>query len=169
MGDLGRLQGLIDRLVAARRLAPSLRNLWLTEQGYEGDPHAALIGTWSTGLLREKLQPKTAFWMFRSPIVVRVTSSVSATGWDPSSSPSSRYGGEPAQRRDPRSSRSKHAQTRRHASGPLLPVPATATESSICGSPRGTRCPRVPVQVARLRWCLQTSPSTIATVIPVPS
>jgi hypothetical protein len=37
MGDLPRLQGLLDRLVAMHRLAPGARNLWLTEQGYESN------------------------------------------------------------------------------------------------------------------------------------
>ena len=35
MGDLGRLQALLDRLVARGRFAPGVQNLWLTEQGYE--------------------------------------------------------------------------------------------------------------------------------------
>ena len=34
MGDLPRLQALLDRLVAMHRFAPGARNLWLTEQGY---------------------------------------------------------------------------------------------------------------------------------------
>jgi hypothetical protein len=37
MGDLGRLQALLDRLVAMHRLAPGAANLWLTEQGYESN------------------------------------------------------------------------------------------------------------------------------------
>jgi hypothetical protein len=43
MGDLGRLQALLDRLVARGRFAPGVANLWLTEQGYE-----------SNGQLRDK-------------------------------------------------------------------------------------------------------------------
>jgi hypothetical protein len=35
MGDIGRLTTLLDRLVRAGRLAPGLRNVWLTEYGYE--------------------------------------------------------------------------------------------------------------------------------------
>jgi hypothetical protein len=34
MGDLPRVQALLDRLVSLHRLAPGARNLWLTEQGY---------------------------------------------------------------------------------------------------------------------------------------
>lgn len=34
IGDLGRLQALLNRLVAMHRLSPSVANLWLTEQGY---------------------------------------------------------------------------------------------------------------------------------------
>jgi hypothetical protein len=34
MGDLPRLQALLDQLVAMHRLAPGAGNLWLTEQGY---------------------------------------------------------------------------------------------------------------------------------------
>ncbi len=34
MGDLPRLQALLDALVAKHRLAPGAENLWLTEQGY---------------------------------------------------------------------------------------------------------------------------------------
>ncbi len=34
MGDLSRLQALLDRIVSLHRLAPGARNLWLTEQGY---------------------------------------------------------------------------------------------------------------------------------------
>jgi hypothetical protein len=37
MGDLLKLQALLDRLVAMHRLAPGARNLWLTEQGYQSD------------------------------------------------------------------------------------------------------------------------------------
>jgi hypothetical protein len=43
MGDLSTLQALLDRLVALRRLAPGVADLWLTEQGYE-----------SNGQLRDK-------------------------------------------------------------------------------------------------------------------
>lgn len=133
MGDLPRLQVLLDRLVAMHRLSPGFRNLWLTEQGYEsngqlldrpwtesqqaqlnaqseyltwhersvvsfsqfllrdtltgetlalrrrtGNPHAAILGTWTTGLLRENLQPKPALWMFRSPLVARIVPAPSA-------------------------------------------------------------------------------------------
>ncbi|HEX2086957.1 MAG TPA: hypothetical protein VHF89_14850 [Solirubrobacteraceae bacterium] len=35
LGDLGRLTRLLDRLVRAGRLAPALRDVWLTEYGYE--------------------------------------------------------------------------------------------------------------------------------------
>ena len=35
IGDLGRLTTLLDRLVEAGRLAPGLRDVWLTEYGYE--------------------------------------------------------------------------------------------------------------------------------------
>jgi hypothetical protein len=38
MGDLGRLTGLLDRLVAMHRIAPGLRRVWLTEFGYESNP-----------------------------------------------------------------------------------------------------------------------------------
>jgi hypothetical protein len=34
MGDVARLEALLDELVAKRRLAPGAQNLWLTEQGY---------------------------------------------------------------------------------------------------------------------------------------
>jgi hypothetical protein len=34
MGDVPRLQALLDELVAKHRLAPGAQNLWLTEQGY---------------------------------------------------------------------------------------------------------------------------------------
>jgi hypothetical protein len=37
MGDLDRVQSLIDRLVEMHRLAPGVRELWLTEQGYESN------------------------------------------------------------------------------------------------------------------------------------
>ncbi len=37
MGDLPRLQALLDRLVEMRRLAPGAADLWLTEQGYESN------------------------------------------------------------------------------------------------------------------------------------
>jgi hypothetical protein len=37
MGDLPKLQSLLDQLVAMRRLAPGAQNLWLTEQGYESN------------------------------------------------------------------------------------------------------------------------------------
>jgi hypothetical protein len=37
MGDLAKLEGLLDRLVAMRRLAPGAQELWLTEQGYESN------------------------------------------------------------------------------------------------------------------------------------
>jgi hypothetical protein len=127
MGDLPRLQALLDQLVKLRRFAPGARNLWLTEQGYEtnaeladhpwseaaqgpldataeylawrdpevhsfaqfllrdtltretlalrartGDPRAAILGTWTSGLLREDLQPKPALAMFRSPVIARI-------------------------------------------------------------------------------------------------
>lgn len=35
------------------------------------DPHALLVGTWTTGLIRQDARPKPALWMFRAPIVVR--------------------------------------------------------------------------------------------------
>ncbi|HWE32998.1 MAG TPA: hypothetical protein VG410_05890 [Solirubrobacteraceae bacterium] len=37
VGDLGKLTALLGRLVALGRLAPSVANVWLTEQGYESD------------------------------------------------------------------------------------------------------------------------------------
>jgi hypothetical protein len=37
MGDLSRIQALLDRLVVLGRLAPGAANLWLTEQGYESN------------------------------------------------------------------------------------------------------------------------------------
>jgi len=37
MGDLPRLQALLDELVATHRLAPGAGDLWLTEQGYESN------------------------------------------------------------------------------------------------------------------------------------
>ncbi len=37
MGDLPRLQSLLEKLVAMRRLAAGAANLWLTEQGYESN------------------------------------------------------------------------------------------------------------------------------------
>lgn len=37
MGDLPKLQSLLDKLVAMHRLAPGARKLWLTEQGYESN------------------------------------------------------------------------------------------------------------------------------------
>jgi len=132
MGDLPRLQALLDQLVKLRRLAPGARNLWLTEQGYEtnaeltdrpwseaaqgpldaaaeylawrdpdvhsfsqfllrdtltretlalrariGDPHASILGTWTTGLVRAGLQPKPALSMFRSPVVARIVNAPS--------------------------------------------------------------------------------------------
>jgi hypothetical protein len=138
MGDLPKLQSLLDRLVALHRLAPAVRNLWLTEQGYatnaelrdhpwsEADqaqlnaeseylawkepqvvsysqfllrdtltgetlalrsrtknPQAALAGTWTTGLLREGLQPKPGLWMFRSPVVARITPAPTLTPQPP--------------------------------------------------------------------------------------
>lgn len=41
MGDLGKLQSLLDALVAMHRLAPGAVNLWLTEQGYESNAQLA--------------------------------------------------------------------------------------------------------------------------------
>jgi hypothetical protein len=38
MGDIGRLTRTLDRLVAMRRIDPALRNVWLTEYGYESNP-----------------------------------------------------------------------------------------------------------------------------------
>jgi hypothetical protein len=38
MGDLGRLTETLDRLVAMRRIDPAIRNVWLTEYGYESNP-----------------------------------------------------------------------------------------------------------------------------------
>ena len=40
MGDLPRLTWLLDRLVRMGRLAPELRNVWLTEYGYESRTYA---------------------------------------------------------------------------------------------------------------------------------
>jgi hypothetical protein len=37
MGDLPKLQALLDKLVAMRRLAPGANSVWLTEQGYESN------------------------------------------------------------------------------------------------------------------------------------
>jgi hypothetical protein len=37
IGDLGKLQQLLDTLAAKHRLAPGAEHLWLTEQGYESD------------------------------------------------------------------------------------------------------------------------------------
>ena len=38
MGDLHRLTNLLNRLVAMRRIDPKIRNVWLTEYGYESNP-----------------------------------------------------------------------------------------------------------------------------------
>jgi hypothetical protein len=38
IGDIGRLTSTLDRLVAMHRIDPKLRNVWLTEYGYESNP-----------------------------------------------------------------------------------------------------------------------------------
>lgn len=48
IGDLDRLTGLLRRLVAAGRIAPAMRELWLTEYGYETNPPDP-EGRYSTG------------------------------------------------------------------------------------------------------------------------
>jgi hypothetical protein len=69
LGDLGRLTRLLGRLVAAGRMAPGLRHVWLTEYGYEsrtypGRPvfrlgEQALFVTWAEYLAWRNPRVKT--------------------------------------------------------------------------------------------------------------
>jgi hypothetical protein len=47
IGELGRLQRLLDRLVAEGRLAPGAAHLWLTEAGYQSNQQLRQISRWT--------------------------------------------------------------------------------------------------------------------------
>jgi hypothetical protein len=68
MGDLRRLQALLDRLVELHRLAPGAQNLWLTEQGYESS--AQLSGMPWTEAQQTRLNAASEYLAWRNPQAV---------------------------------------------------------------------------------------------------
>lgn len=71
MGDLPRLQALLDRLVAMHRLAPGAQNLWLTEQGYASNAQLPEV-PWTEGQ-QAQLNAESEYLAWRDPQVSSVS------------------------------------------------------------------------------------------------